>query len=346
MKNKLINVINFIKNFVQGNKSLVLKIIAVLIVLITIIVVKSCFTGKKYGNSFGNSNNLGLAAEYGKWIYYIDFDDNESAGIRKIKPNGKKSEKVIDGNISNLNVIDGYIYCIEEDDEGQNNLIRMKLNGKKKETLAKAIDANTINVTSKWVFYYKDGKLYRVSKTGEERKKISDKNISFYIIDNNLIYYIYTKSNSAYIAKMKLDGEESEKIAKADSGVKYECLNIKDGKIYYIQAEANKNYDYEYSLYSMNKKGEKIKKICIIDENVMYINMQDDKIYYTVSEDYSEYELRSIKYNGTNRETIKKDEFIVYINIIDKWIVCLGENDEDDYILRMISKDGKKEKII
>ena len=53
---------------------------------------------------------------------------------------------------------------------------------------------------------------------------------------------------------MKLDGEKSERISKAEEDRKYEAVYVKGGKIYFIVAKQNENYDYTYYLYKMNKK--------------------------------------------------------------------------------------------
>lgn len=333
--------ISFTQSVFNINRKLIMRALAVLIIIIAIIVLMVCFKGKKHVNSFANSNNKGIAAQDGKWIYFVDFDDDEPAGIKKIKQNGKKAEKVVDGSMAYLNISNGYIYCIEYDEnESQSNLIKMKLNGKKKETLARDINLAPINVADKWVYYYKNSSLYRVKISGEDREKVSDKNIVYYQIEGKWIYYIYSKDSSCYIAKMKLNGEDNERLAKSDS--LFEAIYVDGGKLYYIEAKANKKYDYDYNLFVMNTKGEKAEKICKIDTNIQEINMQKDRIYYTVTEDYDEYEIKSIKYNGEDKTTIKKVEELESINVTGKWITFLDE--ADDYTIRMISVDGKKEK--
>lgn len=333
--------ISFTKSVFNINRKVIMRALAVIIVLITIIVLISCFKGKNNINIFANSDNRGLAAQEKKWIYYVDFDDDEPVGIKRIKQDGKKTEKVVDGAIAYLNISDGYIYCMEYDEDDEKcNLVKMKLNGKKKEEIAKDIDLKPINVLDKWVYYYKNNNLYRVKKSGDDREKVSEKDIQYYQIDGKWIYYIYSKDSTCYIAKMKLNGEDNERIAKTDSI--YEALYVDGGKVYYIEAKANKNYDYDYILYKMNTKGEKEEKICKIDTNIQEINMQKDRIYYTVTEDYNDYEIKSIKYNGEGKTTIKKVEQIENINITGKWITFLDE--AGDYTIRMISVDGKKEK--
>ena len=94
----------------------------------------------------------------------------------------------------------------------------------------------------------------------------------------------------------------------------------------------------------MNKKGEKITKICKIDSNLKEINMQEDAIYYTVMNDYENYTVKSIKDNGTNKTTIKKAKALDNLNVVKKWIAVNTINEDYDTIIQIISKDGQKEK--
>lgn len=345
MKEKVIKYIGFINKFIKANKALSMKMLAGLIVIIAIIVIASCLDGEKYGNSTGNNNNLGIAAREGRWIYYIEVDGDEQVGICRVKTNGKKTEKVIDGCMSNLNVVDNYIYCLEYDeDEGQSNLIKVKTNGKNKKILARDVDEELITVVDEYVYYFKNNNLYRVETNGTDREKISSKSISYYQIEGDWIYYIYNNDSSEYIAKMELDGEENQRIAKADEDIHFESLYVKGGKIYYITSKYNDYYDSDYYLYKMSKKGKNPEKICKIDTNIQNINMQEDGIYYTVTESYDSYLIKSMKYNGTEKTTIKKEEMAEAINIAEDWILFFGVNDDYDTVMKMVSIDGKEEK--
>lgn len=346
MKKKIMSILNVAKEMIASHKNLCKKFLAVVIIIIAILVIASCIKGKGYGNSTGNSYNYGLATQKGKWIYYVAYDEAEPVGIYRVKTNGKKTEKVTDGSMAYLNIVDNYIYCAEYDeDEKQANLIKIKTNGKNKEILARNVDKDQITVVDKWVYYFKDNNLYRVEVDGTNREKISNKTIRYYHIEDNWIYYIYVKEGSQYIAKMKLNGEENEKITNADSDSKenFEALYVKDGKIYYVASKRNDEYDLVYYLYKMNKKGSKVEKICKLDEDVQYINMQEDAIYYTVLKDYDSYLIKSIKYNGTDKTTVKKADYVSGINVVEDWIVYLAEDDEYEIVVKMVSKDGEKE---
>lgn len=345
MKEKIMKGINYAKQIISANKSLCMKIIAVIIVIIAIIVIASCFKGTEYGNSTGNIQNAGLAAQDGSWIYYVAVDDDEPVGINRVKTNGKKIENVADGYMFCLSIVDNYIYCLEYDeDDDQGNVVKIKTNGKDKEVLARDVSAAPISVADNWVYYYKNDKLYRVKTDGTEREKISDKEITYFQIDGNWIYYIYENDDAEYIAKMKLNGEDSQRLAKADDSEYYGALHVKGGNIYYITTEYDEDYNSEHYLYKMNKKGEKLEKVCTLEEDIMDVNMQEDAIYYTVSEDYENYTIKSIKYNGKDETTIyEEEEEIEQINVVKDWIIYMAEDEDYDVIIKMVSKDGKEE---
>ena len=337
-------VLNFAKSFLSTNKLLVRRIIALLIVIIAILVIASCFKGNKFGNSFSNSYNNGLATKSGKWIYFVKYMDGESEGIYKIKDKGNNAKQVIKGDYKYLNVLGNKLYCLEEDDS-KINLVKMKTNGKKKEVLIRNISDEPINVVGKWVYYFKEGKLYRTKTNGNKNEAVSDKNISYYQVDGKWIYYIYTSKNNYYVAKMKLDGDDSTVIYKSED--KISALYIKGNKIYYVISKLNKSNDYETFLYKVNKKnGEKEEKVCKIDSSILYdINMQKDKIYYTtVTDDYSSYEIKSIKYDGNDKEVIKNLKGGYSLNVVGKWFVYGEGSNSYKMDTKIVSIDGKKEK--
>lgn len=346
MKEKLMKGINYIQQIISANKSLSMKILAGVIVIIAILIIASCFKGTEYGNSTGNCQNAGLAAQDGSWIYYVAVDDDEPVGINRVKKNGKKTENIADGYMFCLSVVDNYIYCLEYDeDDDQGNVVKIKTNGKDKEILARDVSEAPIYVADNWVYYYKNYKLYRVKTDGTEREKISDKEITYFQIDGNWIYYIYENDDAEYIAKMKLNGEDSQRISKTDEDEYYGALQVKGGKVYYVSYEYDDDYDRHCYLYQMNKNGEKSEKICKLESNIISINLQEDALYYAVTDD-GDYKIKSIKYNGTDEKTIYvSDEEIESINVVKDWIVFLAEEDDDDYdiLVKMVSKNGKKE---
>lgn len=335
---------NGIKQKLTMNRKLTLRAVAVCIVIVTVLVIASCLK-KTDNNIYANNFNSSIATKSGKWIYYIDVNDGQTVGISRIKTNGKHKEKIADGIVSELNIVGNEIFGIEYDERNlQYNLIKMKTNGKNKEVLVSDIDEKEIFTVKKWVYYFKDETMYRVKTNGSNVENITDKNVLCCQNVGNSLYYIYKNDNAEYIAKMNLNGEKNERIAKAEDEEHFQALYVKGGKIYFIISKQNENYDYEYYLYKMNKNGEKKQKICNLDNGVQFINMQDDKIYYSITENYSEYTLKSIRYDGTSHKTITKDTLITNVNVIDEWIFFSGMNGEYDKTLKMINVNGEKKK--
>ena len=65
------------------------------------------------GNSVGNIANNGYVASYGDWIIY---NNQHGGGIYKIKKDGTRKEKLSDGFVYQLNIMDGWIYYVYDND--------------------------------------------------------------------------------------------------------------------------------------------------------------------------------------------------------------------------------------
>lgn len=333
-------------NFIKLNKTWLFKILILFIVMMGIFTIVGKVKTDDNGNTAGNLYTHGISAIDGKWIYYISFDDNEPAAIYKVKKKGEKKEKITEGYFEYLNVVDGHIYCIERNEEkAEYNLIKMTIKGKKKETLAKNIDEEPITVKGKKVYYLKDRKLYSIKTNGSDRDKLSDKEIEYYQISGNMIYYIYSNEGDSYLAKMKKSGKKNLRIGKLkkEEKAKYKMLQVKGNKIYYITELENENSDKTLALYAMNKKGEKIEKMHTLPDYSEIINMQEDAIYYVVEDD--EYKIYRMNYKTGKREIIKKVDDLETIGISGKWLFYVTEADSDIIIKRIDFKGSKEQKL-
>jgi len=340
MKEKLMEYINNVKQFVVEHKSFCLKVAIIIGIIILIMIISSILKGKEIGNSAGNIQNYALAVQDGKWIYYIKIDAGKPVGINKIKDNGKKVKSIIEGEYYSLNLIGNYIYCVEKDEE-KFNIVKIKDNGKKKEILARDISYSNITATEDWIYYNKNNMLYRIKLDGSTKEKISEKNIINYQIVGNKMYYIYEKDTDMFIAKMKLDGSDNKRIAKKEMQEgRYISLYVKGNKVYYILQKDTDNYEQEYYLCRMNKNGEKVKEILRLGTDIEAINMQDEKMYFSLAGD-----IYSMKYNGTAKELIRKSGDTIYsIDVTEEWIFFTRYNEGLEEIVSMIKHNGKGEK--
>lgn len=342
------NISNFIKEhkdyvigFLQEHKKIVLSILAGLIVIITILVVWSTLGKQEMGNTAGNLyGNHGIAAQSGKWVYYMWFDDNKPAGIYRVKENGKKTEKVNEGYYEYINVVSKYIYCIERDaDKGEFNLVKIKTNGKTKEVLASNIDSKPITVANDKIYYFKEGIFYCISVNGTDRKKLSDKDIRYYEISNNKIYYIFQNESDSYIAYMKKNGEKSVNLGKLEDS-EYIALHVKGNQVYYIMRDSED--ENAYKLYKMNKKnGGKVQRIYSLSNRVEYINMQDDAVYFATRD--GDIQITSINYKAAHKIDLKKIEKLDAIGTSKKWVYYVTESEDNEIIMERINKKGEKE---
>lgn len=334
---KIMQIKDIIIKFINEHRKLFFRVLAGLIIIITLMVIASAFKKNKVGNTAGNlMENHGISAEAGSWIYYIEFDDGNPVGIYKVKNNGSKTIKVKGGYFEYINVIDKYIYCLEKDEEkNQYNLVKMKTNGDKKEIIAKNIDYAPITATEDRVYYFKDGSFYRIKTNGSDRQKLSDKDISYYEISGKMIYYIYENEGSSYIAKMKLNGEKNVRIGKMDDS-SYIALHVKGNKVYYVMYDS----EQRYKLYKMKTNGEKEERLYTFSNPIENINMQDDTVYYVLKDGSDK--ISKINYKAGDKETIKKLDEVEAIGISGKWVFYVQENDKDVTIDR-ITQNGKKE---
>lgn len=344
--NQLLNVKEKIIEFINLNKPLVFKILAILIIIITIFTIKSVLKKEKVGNTAGNLYSNGISAIDGKWIYYMEFDDNEPFAIYRVKKNGEKKEKIIEGNFEYINVYDSYIYCLEKNQEkNEYNLIKMKTNGNKKEVLAKNVDKAPVTVTQKKVFYLKDNKLHTIKTNGSDKEKLTDKEVTYYHISGKVIYYIYENEGDSYLARMKTNGKKNIRIGrlKNEEKAKYKTVQIKGNKIYYITEEKTEEGNKNLVLYKMNKNGEKQERLYMLPDYVQIINMQEDAIYYIVKED--EYKLYRMNYKTGKRELMKKMDKLKTINVSGKWVFYITEEDSEIVIKRINLKGSKEQNL-
>lgn len=338
IKEKIIEIINL-------NKPLVFKVLAILIIVITILTIKSVLK-VEIGNTAGNLYSNGISAIEGKWIYYIEFDDNEPFAIYKVKKNGEKKEKVIEGHFEYINVSDSYIYCLEKNQEkNEYNLIKMKTNGNKKEVLAKNIDKAPVTVAQKKVFYLKDNKLHTIKTNGSDKEKLTDKDVNYYHISGKTIYYLYENEGNSYLARMKINGKKNTRIGKLknEENAKYKTVQIRKNKIYYITEEKTEEGNKNLVLYKMNQKGEKQEKLYALPDYAQIINMQEDAIYYVVKDD--EYKLYRMNYKTGKRELMKKLDKLGTINVSGKWVFYITEEDSQIVTKRINLKGTKEQKL-
>lgn len=336
-KNTKINAIfgKVVEFFNNNKRKCIIGIIAVVAIILLIAII-SALTGGKAGNTPGNLQAGGFAADAGSWTYYVKLDDGDLDGIYKVK--GTKTEEVTDAEGMYINVVGSKIYYAEADEDSYEvNIVKMNSNGKDKETIVKDISECPVTVVDGWIYYAKDDNFYRIKTNGKDREKISSKDISSYQVEGNWIYYSYYDDGEYVIAKMKTDGEDNTRLSKEASSTFY----VKGGTIYYIKSEYNDDYEYEYTLCKMKTNGKNDEEVCELSSDTNQVTMTEDGIYYQLTEDHESYEIRKVDYKGKKDELIIETETSSPLNIVGNWIYFSDINDEDEEVMCRVKTNGK-----
>ena len=332
-------------NFFKTKKKIVLIILLIIVIaIILVMVVPQFFKKDEVGNTSGNLSNYGITTYSDGWIYYLALEDGTPTGIYKTRSSGGKSEKVSIGTYIYINVINDTIYCLEYDEDSSvYNIVKLSTDGKNKDIILKNVDRGPITVAGKDIYYFKNDVFYRMNLDGEQQLQISDRDISYYQVYGNKIYFIYKSDEGSYIARMKRNGEDVTRIGRLQDK-EYVALQVKGGNVYYVTLERTEDYLYKYELYSMNKKGEEIAKIVDLPEDTDFINMQEDALYYAF--DTSGYDIRKINYKSKKDESIAQPKELASISIAGKWLFYITQDDNYKAVIERITTTGDKQETL
>ena len=138
----------------------------------------------------------------GDWIYYKD-----GISLFKMKTDGTGATKLLD-NVELFEVKDDWIYYGEVSEKGERkNIYRMNLDGAEK---SKLVDGAFVAIDGDYLFYLKEGWLYRANLDGSTAAKMNNVNMfTICVIYGNYIYYI-EYSGAAY--RIDLDGSNKTRI--------------------------------------------------------------------------------------------------------------------------------------
>lgn len=304
-----------IVNIYQTKKKIVLISILLIILIIIALIICSIITKPKNINN--NLNNMGFVSNKGSYIYYIGFKDDNIDGIYKAKLNGENKEKINDGYCYYLNVEGKYIYYIDVQTYGlvkmnlntkkkqtlvenidlnpitlKNGWVyyfkdyvfyRIKIDGTNEQKLADA-DKHiySYQIVDNWIYYsYSNNENYSLAKmktNGDKDTKINDDVGTNFQVNEDTIYYIYSKYNSETYSysydlyKIKTNGKNKKKIKSIEGNLS--AINISNSGVYYVKENEDK-----YKIYKLSFNGKTEKEILEIGDR-SYINIVKDYIYY------------------------------------------------------------------
>lgn len=232
------------------------------------------------GNSTGNIANYGSVAQQGDWIFYSYRDD----GLFKIKNDGSAKQKLLDGNVNELNVLGEWVYFVlsEPVDEKYKRMgiYRIKTDGTQQQKISD--DAGIcVNIVDGWIYYINEDDLssfYKMRLDGSLRQKVHPHAMKFLTVVDGWAYF-ENGSEHYDLYKMKVDGNELHKLSEGNA----DYINVVDGWIYYASNEP------DFGLYKITINGTGKQKM--YDGVVSHINVKDGWIYF--SHDETIYKLRT-----------------------------------------------------
>jgi hypothetical protein len=258
-----------------------------------------------YGNTAGNIIFGGIAAIYGDWIYYQNFNDKNS--LYKIHINGTGNQKLNDNGVKYINVVDGWIYYCNMSDRG--SIYKIRIDGSE-ETMV-SDDRFSINVTvvDDWIYYIysEDGPLvscniYKIRTDGTERTKLNNDYSRYMHVVGDWVYYRSTGPNTNSFNRVRTDGTERTVLFNFTSPIMN--LIVANDMIFY------------HSNNGINiARIDGTENITLIDDNFI-IAVIDDWIYYGAYDG-----LYKSRIDGSEKIKIidESNNPFNYINVVGDW---------------------------
>lgn len=233
------------------------------------------------GNTSGNIQNGGIAAEYGDMVFYSDSKRLIASPKNEISDMGNSGE-VLDsvedekGLIDSINVIDNHVYYVKNE-----KIYKVGLNGEGKEEVPTSVPVSRMIVYKEQIIFssydseYDSFNLYTMGINGENEKEKATDFKSFYI-DQGKLYWSEKVKNRDY--RLYIDNLDNEDEPLVKSHFNLESFQVNGDDLYYL--ENGDNYKM-----SLDGNGGDIRNLTAnLKENGASIDMPNiagDTIYYT-----------------------------------------------------------------
>ena len=362
---------NNINKFNKGKLNLILKI-AIVIVVILIVLELTIGLGtikhaifrlfkieSREGNSIGNINNLGYAAEDNKYIYYMAPSSNgQYIGINKVskKDLSGKQTRLVEGTweIASICSYGDYIYFVtlsqnsngENDsnaDEVDNKIHRVNKNGNQKDEIINDNEFHNysykMQVVGGKVYYIgEDECIWYMDLNGKHKTRLNENASGFEAINDKYIIYnmpafVDGKDTSiTYI--MDRNGKNERQI----NGERIFTPIIYKKHIYYLTQD---RYVHRMDLDGKND-------IMLSDSKIYNLNVSDNGIYYfsevrsNKTGEVTAIAIYRMDLDGKNNKKIYTlEEESTSLCLLKDWVFFLDSNDEEGR-MEIISPDGNQ----
>lgn len=218
----------------------------------------------------------------GDYIYYVNYSDGQK--IYRIKKDGTGRRIICTDQVSYLTVSGEYIYYTYHSGRGVGNIRKINRNANKSTGVNITNDEAEYLIISGDIIYFvnksEGNSIYSVHTDGTYRSRISDDRAKFITLSKNgKIYYL---TDSGQLRAMDKSGVNSATISVSNGTIGgnaiITAMNItEDGKTIYYTDASDGNKIYRAPLVDYYKiTGEKYS-----EDYANFINIVDDKIYYT-----------------------------------------------------------------
>lgn len=308
----------------------------------------------KEGNTTGNINNYGYAAEDNKYLYYMSPNSNgKYIGINKVSKKNLTGEptRLIEGEweITSINSYGDYIYFVSlsqndenSSDEVDNKIHRVNKNGNKKDEVLNDNEFHNydykIAVVGGKIYYIgEDECIWYMNLDGKNKTRLNENASGFEAITDKYILY----NMPAFV-----DGKDTSITYIMDRNGKNQ-RQLNGERIY--NAVIYKDYIYylteERYLYRIGIDGKD--NTMLSDVKPYNLNVSDKGIYY-FKEIYTddgyieEVTLYRMDLDGNNNQKIYSLEDVSNsLCLLKDWVFFLDSDDEKGK-MEIVSTDGKQ----
>lgn len=279
----------------------------------------------QYGNSMGNIMNVGFAAKHDNYIFFSDY------GLYKLNIDTNEIIKISDDSPFRINIWGDFIYYRNYED---GKIYRTDFDGNIRDKIIDCVVRGFI-IKDGWIYYNEVNLnekasdyviIKRIKVDGSEEmtivsEKVSDNTRSGgseFFLYGDWVYY-QSPLDEKKLYKIKVDGTEKTKVS--DEAFPYYLHEgqfiVDEGWIYYVQHIGGETLPFKGKVYKMRTDG--TEKQLVIDNNVGDINMNEDYIFYSNTDD--NYKLYKIKKDGSDNRKISDLE-ACNVNILGSYIYC------------------------
>lgn len=238
---------------------------------------------EKRGNTLGNDSNSGMVVQDGKYIYYVNHEDDNK--IYRIKDGTDKRELFLEDSGEYLNIINGVLYYINRSDKRR--IYKVNLKTKEKERVGDS-SAFKMVISGGWIYYLNvpedyspiarfEGtadfmNLFRIRLSGKDKECIIKTYVPDFNVYNGKVYY-QASGWRDNIYCVDTDGSSVKAVIK-ETTMRFWM----DNKYIYAITDIRSE---ESSPKLMRYKHDGTDEVKLYDSYVLAVNSYDDSLYFT-----------------------------------------------------------------